>query len=171
MGSLVGNYSVLFRCWYCQLCSGESLVFYRGLMHCQSGLRWRAPGFLPGHAVGAMLGKGWYALWVHLLLCFFVWICFGPFWSLVKLKNSLGHLKLAGRTCNDVWFVHGSLSVDLLVEVCSRAAATAVSRHNTTTTTTTTTTVKKKTWKVETWTMRKNVHVQTANWRWTQNVL
>jgi len=86
---------------------------------------------------------------------------------LVKLKNSLGHLKLAGRTCNDVWFVHGSFSVDLLVEVCSRAAATAVSRHNTTTTTTTTTTtkVKKKTWKVETWTMRKNVHVQTANWR------
>jgi hypothetical protein len=79
---------------------------------------------------------------------------------LVKLKNSLGHLKLAGRICNDVWFVHESLSVDLLVEVCSRAAATAVSRHNTTTTK-----VKKKTWKVETWTMRKNVHVQTANWR------
>ena len=47
-----------------------------------------------------------------------------PFW----LITSLGHLKLAGRTCNDVRFVYRSLSVDL--EVCSRAAATAVSRHH-----------------------------------------
>ena len=67
--------------------------------------------------------KGWYALF-GFTFCFD--ICFSPFW----LISSLGHLKLAGRTCNDVVFVYRSLSVDLPVEVCSRAAATAVSRHN-----------------------------------------
>ena len=61
--------------------------------------------------------KGWYALF-GFTFCFD--ICFSPFW----LISSLGHLKLAGRTCNDVVFVYRSLSVDLPVEVCSRAAAT-----------------------------------------------
>ena len=72
-----------------------------------------------------MLGKGWYALF-GFTFCFGLLfdICFGPFW----LITSLGHLKLAGRTCNDVRFVYRSLSVDL--EVCSRAAATAVSRRH-----------------------------------------
>ena len=80
-------------------------------------------------------------IYIYIIKYIHVWYCgwtdwfflilpqstrFGPF----LLITSLGHLKLAGRTCDDVWFVYRSLSVDLPVEVCSRAAATAVTRHN-----------------------------------------
>ena len=105
----------------------SSLVFYWGMMPLPVGSPMKGAWF-PARTAGAMLGYRLVCSWGSPFGLFSVWYLLRPL-----LVTSLGHQKLAGRACNDVWFVYRSLSVDLPVEVCSRAAATAVSRHNNTT--------------------------------------
>ena len=74
-GRLLG----MVRCVWV-LCFGSVTGILLGYdwCHCQSGLRWRAPGFLRAQLV-LCWDTGWYALGVRLLFCFLFDICFGPF--------------------------------------------------------------------------------------------
>ena len=115
--------------WYAEFgccASGQSPVFYWGMMPLPVGSPMKGAWF-PACTAGAMPGYRLVCSWGSPFALFFVWYLLRSL-----LVTSLGHQKLAGRACNDVWFVYRSLSVDLPVEVCYRAAATAVSRHNNT---------------------------------------